>query len=800
MPRHPEAPRRRLFPDGLSTAAVLLIWISALTTPLAFAFGLEAIGGSNDEPTGSVLLTTDPSQSCPGFFVVRTHPGIGSQAGRFGVELLLRGSGSRTLQGGLNFGGRASDSVSGFAAFNITNRANEPQRVSLEIDVGAPGRISLERRSGGQVQERPIDRQISSGVSRIEVVVQPGFYVASYRPTVAGSARYSMAALTSYVDRSGGGFQGGVVFGGYHEPNRESTGFAGFCIAEPYEVEIKVLSRPTYGSSGARGMAFSLTRSGGDVLLDSRVGGGETTVFQPNDPYFFTQWHLRSTGEKFVDFLPAPARGADLNLAPLWQNCPLSGCQGQGVVVAVVDDALEIRHPDLIDNVARNIPHRDVTVASGTSGQDPSPTDAEDGHGTAVAGLIAARDNNIGVIGVASRATLIGINLLQANSSANDAEAMIHAGNLVSVSNNSWGAPDGSGFLNPSDQTWKQAVEQGISQGLGGRGIVYLWAGGNGHEPPENGYFSDFSGIDGQANFHGVLTIAAANADDRRSSYSEWGPNLLVTGFGGEFCGVEALTTATTDLTAEGWGYNHDEADEADTDFPDRRFTRCFNGTSSAAPTVAGVVALMREANPSLSWRDVRWLLAITARQIDPGSNNWFTNGAGLTYNWEYGFGAADAAAAVEAARAVAGSTLPTYRVRSTASGQTGTINAGAAAQAAVEFSSSSINRTEFVTANVRINGNSESFDTGDLVLTLTSPAGVTALLKPKRRCTETDPDTEEQLWVFCENSIDFSFGAVQFLGENPNGTWLLGIDASSSPEPAILADWSLTIHGHQGN
>ena len=64
---------------------------------------------------------------------------------------------------------------------------------------------------------------------------------------------------------------------------------------------------------------------------------------------------------------------------------------------------------------------------------------------------------------------------------------------------------------------------------------------------------------------------------------------------------------------------------------------------------------------------------------------------------------------------------------------------------AAVEFASSGINRAEFVTANVRIEGGSESFDTGDLVLTLTSPAGVTALPTPKRRCTETDEETEEK-------------------------------------------------------
>jgi proprotein convertase subtilisin/kexin type 2 len=765
----------------------------------------SVVGGTSDEPSGSVSLTTNPNLGCPGFYVLRTHANDVSQAGRFGAELNLTGSGARTLQGGLNFGGRATASVRGFSAFNIANATNELQVVTLGIAVGAPGRVLMERRSSGQVVATPIDVMVEAGEWEAVVTVPPGFYVVAYTPTTQSSTSYAISALTSYTNRPGGGFQGGVVVGGYHEPARatgamQSTGFAGFCIARDFDVTARVLSRPTYGSSGSTGMAFSISRGDGTVFLDSRFGESETFAFQPQDPLAYMQWHLRSTGEPLESWLPAPAPGADLNLYPLWQNCPLSGCQGQGVVVAVVDDALEIDHPDLVDNVATNIPHRNVLEPGSAPGQDPSPQQSDDAHGTAVAGLIAARDNSIGGLGVASRATLIGINLLQANSSANDAEAMIHAGDVVAVSNNSWGAPDGTGFLNPSDQTWQQAVELGISQGLGGRGIVYVWAGGNGHEPPENDYFSDYSAIDGQANFHGVMAIGAANADDRRSSYSELGPNLLVSGYGGEFCGEEALTMATTDLSTDGWGYNHAEADEADIDFPDRRFTRCFNGTSSATPTVAGVVALMREANPALSWRDIRWLLAFTARQNDPGSANWFTNGAGLTYNWEYGFGAVDAATAVEAARAVAGYTLPPYTAENTASGQTGVVGAGAVVQAAVAFSSSSINRTEFVTAHVQIQGGSDSFDAGDLLVTLTSPAGVTALLTPKRRCTETDPDTEEKLWVYCEENLDFSFGAVQFLGENPSGTWTLGIDATSSPEPANLTNWSLTIHGHQGN
>ena len=232
--------------------------------------GLTRTGGTNDEPTGEITLPVDPDQSCPGFYVLRTHSGASSVSGRFGVELLLRGQGSRTLQGGLNFGGRATHEVGGFAAFNIANRHSEDQVVNIGLDAASAGRLVLERRAGGTTTVI-VDQAVSTGETAVSATVTPGFYVVSYRPNSTSDVRYSISALTSYADRSGGGFQGGVVFGGFHDPERSASGFGGFCIAEPYAVEVKVLSQPSYGSSGARGMAFSLASGDGLVYLDSRL-------------------------------------------------------------------------------------------------------------------------------------------------------------------------------------------------------------------------------------------------------------------------------------------------------------------------------------------------------------------------------------------------------------------------------------------------------------------------------------------------------------------------------------------------
>ncbi|MEE4329835.1 MAG: formylglycine-generating enzyme family protein [Wenzhouxiangella sp.] len=256
------------------------------------AAGLASVAGTPDEPTGQVSLPVDPELGCPGFYILRTHPGISHRSGRIGTEILLSGTGPRQLAGGLNFGGRATSSVRGFSAFSIANAADEDQVVSLSVDVGAEGELTVERRQDGQVTEI-LDVVIPRGETTVEVTVPPGFYVVGYRPIDReDSVRYAVSALTWYTDRPGGGFQGGAVVGGYHRSTLASTGFAGFCIAEPFDVSVRVLSRPTYGNPGAEGVAFSLSDREGVTYLDARPELGIPASPKP--------------GERFIDCVGCP--------------------------------------------------------------------------------------------------------------------------------------------------------------------------------------------------------------------------------------------------------------------------------------------------------------------------------------------------------------------------------------------------------------------------------------------------------------------------------------------------------------
>ena len=214
--------------------------------------------------------------------------------------------------------------------------------------------------------------------------------------------------------------------------------------------------------------------SSGSYLLDSLVSSynhmledctGLTT--SRSDPWYGCQWHLDNTGQF--------AGGAmqDINVESVWAG----GNMGAGIHIAVVDDGLQSDHVDLVDNVITSRNH-DYTGGGGV--YDPL-----ENHGIAVAGLIAARDNAIGVRGVAPRASIFAYNLIARGSvvTANAASAMYRSedAQVTAISNNSWGEPP---TLLPvsAGAAWERAVTRGVTEGFGGKGIVYVWAAGNGHE------------------------------------------------------------------------------------------------------------------------------------------------------------------------------------------------------------------------------------------------------------------------------------------------------------------------------
>ncbi|GIU70516.1 MAG: peptidase S8 [Candidatus Woesearchaeota archaeon] len=514
-------------------------------------------------------------------------------------------------------------------------------------------------------------------------------------------------------------------------------------------------------------------------------GGGSSCDLTPADPLYSDQWHIKNTGQSLG------ISGEDANVEPVWNELNW----GQDIYVAVVDDGIDIQHEDL------QLTYLNYHYDYVDSDNDLTNHYQYASHGTSVAGVIGARCNDKGVRGIAPLTNIIGYNLLKNLTSYNIADAMIRNKNIVQISNNSWGAPDGTGKLDDSlaVTTWKNAILDGIQNGNNGKGIIYLWAGGNGSsftaEPPFPGISSntlvvdlaDNSNYDGQANYVPfVNAICAVTNTGKHALYSEKGANLLVCGHSNYFYNEGTLAITTTDIRGS-YGYSSTD------------YNSTFGGTSSATPLVSGVVALMLKANPNLTWRDIRYILAKTARQINSTDSDWQTNGAGLKYNHKYGFGVVDAQAAVNMAK-----THTSLGGYSSLLNYTSSYDDPSPDIPIPDNDSTGISRTMNVSTSItKIEGvlievkfSHQWF--GDLEITLTSPSGTKAYLAKQHYCPV---DNDNDGLMDADNCPNYTnkvwfFGATVFMDENPNGNWTLTVKDLDSLATGTLHQWRLQILG----
>ena len=467
-----------------------------------------------------------------------------------------------------------------------------------------------------------------------------------------------------------------------------------------------------------------------------------------NDSLYGCQWHLNNR------------RGEDINVEAVWED----GITGNGVNVAVVDDGMDHRHEDLRENVDESRNH-DYSGAG-----DLHHPYAH--HGTNVAGIIAAGQNGVGVTGVAPGATVYGYNFLHsaAGSDQEMADSMARNRDVTAVSNNSWGPGDGP-YLGFAPEIWKLAVDEGVRRSYDGRGVFYAFAAGNGH------FGADNANLDEISNYYAVTAVCAVGDNDVRSPYSETGANLWVCA-PSNGAGRGIVTTENSD-----------------------RYSPRFGGTSAATPIVSGVAALMREANPDLTWRDVKLALAASARQND-GSNLGWEDGAHkyraqsdadrYQFNHEYGFGVVDAKAAVELARGW--KTLPPFESSTVESGELNmpVLDAPATGDpTAVESTlmmTSNIGFVEFVEINVSFQH--DSFR--DLEIDLVSPSGAVSQL-----VGHFDTYGDERFMEYVPLHGTFRFGSARHLGEDPSGEWKLRIADRVPNLAGSLSSWKLTVYGH---
>lgn len=395
--------------------------------------------------------------------------------------------------------------------------------------------------------------------------------------------------------------------------------------------------------------------------------GAKLTAWGVTDMLATNQWYLGHIGD----------------LGAVWAEFT-----GRGVTVGIYDSGVDTRVADL----AKNYDASKEVVVDGVR-YEGSWRPAAGPHGSAVAGVIAGARDGQGIVGVAYDSTYTSVNIFDPYAGGGrDPGIFINAPDRTKflaaferivdfdITNHSWGPSSPSKVpevnrANPDSYATKFVglLANAAANGRDGLGSIAVKATGNYGGIVNNQEIPRLR--DGNADSigndrHWVSVAAHREVDGYASSYSARGAHLLISAPSDDFAEIGGTAIWTTDaLGREGWNTATDPGGALD-------HTDRFGGTSHAAPTVSAAVALMLDANEGLGWRDVKNILAASARmpvafETGPTSRQWGTtiyslnedrfqiageraggqiNGGGYHYSTDYGYGALDAYSAVRMA------------------------------------------------------------------------------------------------------------------------------------------------------
>jgi subtilisin family serine protease len=332
------------------------------------------------------------------------------------------------------------------------------------------------------------------------------------------------------------------------------------------------------------------------------------------------QWHLSNKGKG------GQKKAEDVAALKAWGIT-----RGKGtIVVAVLDDGVDIDHPNLKSRIAPG--GRDFFVSDDHPEHDnPRPKlfhfpfdqmTGNDIHGTPCAGVIAAAGKKKGAVGIAPVCKILPIKIFHADDFASDervADAIRYAAAHADILSCSW-----SGGATPDIE---QALEDAGSIGRGGKGCAVFCASGN--------EFQNRVGF--PARDQNAVAVGASTDQGTRADYSNFGPEIaMVAPSSG---GIKSVFT--TDVSINNRGFNTGKVSAGG---KDGLHTNDFGGTSSATPLAAGVAALVLSVRPKLNRSELRDILTESADKIGTGYD-------AKGHSREFGFGRVNALRALELAR-----------------------------------------------------------------------------------------------------------------------------------------------------
>jgi subtilisin family serine protease len=338
--------------------------------------------------------------------------------------------------------------------------------------------------------------------------------------------------------------------------------------------------------------------------------------FSTNDTYLNYQWSLNNTGSS-IQYNGTP--GADMNVFNAWTI----STGNSTIKVAVIDEGVDLAHPDLLANMLPGFDATGLGSAGGPLG--------DDAHGTACAGIIAGvGNNNLGVAGVAYNSKIVPVRIAYSSGSSwVTSNAWIGTSidwawdqGDADVLSNSWGGGSSSSLIN-------DAIGRATTLGRGGLGSPVLFAAGNGN-----------GAVSYPATLQNVISVTAMSmCNQRKSPTSCDGESFWGSDYG-----------VNTDISAPGVKiYTCDISGSSGYSTGD--YTATFNGTSSATPNAAGVMALILSVNPSLSMTQARQIIELSCDKV--GGYTYtagVTNQPNGTWSNDLGYGRVNAFSALQLA------------------------------------------------------------------------------------------------------------------------------------------------------